>query len=65
MKKTLKLISVIMAMVALCMLVASCVEGKYDTDATGHGTSVRMTDVKKEIDSKKVEDFVAADGKTD
>ncbi len=67
MKKTIKTALIILcAILCLTAVLSSCsTAGKYDPSVTGKGTKIDMDKVKKEINSKKVEDFVAADGKTD
>lgn len=65
MKQIIKLCAVVLAVLSLCLALASCEEASYDASLTGKGTSVRMTAVKEEINSMKAEDFVAAEGVTD
>lgn len=65
MKRIIKLCAAVMAVLSICLTLAACDEASYDTSITGKGTFIRMTAVKEEIDSMKVEDFVAAEGVTD
>lgn len=65
MKKIIKLGTVVLAVLSICIALVACDQGSYDPSSTGKGTSIRMTAVKEEIDSMKVEDFVAAEGVTD
>lgn len=65
MKKILKIVSILLSFVCLVSVLSSCSAGKYNTKNTGKGASVSMTAVKKEIDSKKAEDFEETDKKTD
>ena len=69
MKRFVKLISLVLALTAICLCVASCGgptgKAKYDTSLTGEGTEVRMSMVNKEIDAYKVSDFVASEQESD
>jgi len=69
MKKTVKLLCLIIAIVACVSLVAcgSEPEGKaaYDTSATGEGVGIRMSLIKEEIASMTVADFEPSEQESD
>lgn len=70
MKKYLKIcmtaaLSLILALSTVACAAAPTGNAAYDPSATGEGNRVRMTDVKKEIDSMKVEDFKESSQKSD
>lgn len=76
MKKTLRVISLILAIISLGMCAAACQNGEltdfsskayydYSTSNTGKGTNIKTMYVEREIDSMKVEDFVASDKESD
>jgi peptidyl-prolyl cis-trans isomerase B (cyclophilin B) len=69
MKKTIKIFAVIMiALSMLCLVACNNVptgKAAYDTSASGEGVSIRMSVVKEEIDSMKVEDFEPSDQQSD
>lgn len=65
MKKRVKILSFMLSLVCIISVFSSCSSGNYDTKNTGKGTSVSMTAVKKEINSKKADDFEKTDKKTD
>ena len=69
MKKAIKIFAAIMVALSVLCLVACSNEptGKaaYDTSVTGDGIGIRMSVVKEEIDSMKVEDFEPSDQQSD
>ncbi len=66
MKKMLKFISCVLAVLTLSVCFASCDKSKtYDVDKTGKGENIKTMWVKEEIDSMRVEDFVECDGESD
>ena len=69
MKKAIKIFAAIMVALSVLCLVAcnNAPTGKaaYDTSATGEGIGIRMSVVKEEIDSMKVEDFEPSDQQSD
>ena len=76
MKKTLRVISLILAIISLGLCAAACQNGEltdfsskafynYNASNTGKGTNIKMMYVEREIDSMKVEDFVASDKESD
>lgn len=70
MKKLVKISLSAIIVLLICFSAVACASvptGKaaYDASATGEGIMVRMTDVKKEIDSMEVEDFEATTQRSD
>lgn len=76
MKKTLRVISLILAVMSLSLYAVACQNGEltdfsskafynYNASNTGKGTNIKMMYVEREIDSMKVEDFVASDKESD
>ena len=73
MNKLLKIICLILAVCSISVFFVSCEEDRIDNKAyydytssdTGSGTSIRTKFVEREIDSMKVEDFVASDKESD
>jgi peptidyl-prolyl cis-trans isomerase B (cyclophilin B) len=72
--KAIKIICAVLALICVCVTVCACdgykaPTGKaaYDADnsSTRKGTEIKMSAVKEEIDSMKVEDFVASDKESD
>lgn len=71
MKKFVRLIAAALAVCALSLCLFSC-DGSglskaaaYDTSLTGKGTEIKIGSVLREINSKKVSDFVPSDEKSD
>ena len=70
MRNILKICLCAVMILTLCVSVVACTaaptgKAAYDTTATGSGEDVKMTEVRKEIDSMKVEDFVASEQQSD
>lgn len=69
MKNIVKIISIILALSAICIFTMSCGRptGKaaYDTSLTGEGIDVRMTKVKEQIDAYSAEAFEPSDQESD
>ena len=70
MKNAIRIFGLLLTVILLCACVVSCDEGptgaaKYDTSVTGEGVNVRMTRVKEQVDSMKVEDFEPSDQASD
>ena len=69
MKKTIKILGVIILVAATLLLTVSCSvptgKAKYDTSLTGEGTMIRMTKVKEQVDSYGIDDFVPSNKKSD
>ena len=76
MKNFFRVISLIMAIISLGMCAVACENGEitdfsskafynYNASNTGKGTNIKMMYVEREIDSMKVEDFVASDKESD
>lgn len=76
MNRFLKIISLILAVISLGLCAVACENGKvtdfsskayydYNSSNTGKGTNIKMMYVEREIDSMKVEDFVASDKESD
>lgn len=72
MKKTVRVICLVLALCALGLALMACKKGindkafyDYENSNTGKGTDIRMVYVKREIDSMKVEDFEPSDKQSD
>ena len=68
MKRFIKIISAVLAIMAFAACAVSCgVSGKakYDTSITGEGINVRMSAVENQIDKYEVSDFEASKQKSD
>ena len=70
MKNILKICLCAVMILTLGLSIVSCAaaptgKAAYDTTVTGNGEDVKMTEVRKEIDSMKVEDFVASEQQSD
>ena len=70
MKRTIRIFALLLALCSLSLCLFACEEklskeAAYDTQMTGNGTEIMIGAVLREIDSKKVEDFVPSDEKSD
>lgn len=76
MKRFLRVISFVLAILSLGLCAVACQNGdptdfsskafyNYNTSSTGKGTNIKSMYVEREIDSMKVEDFVASDKESD
>lgn len=65
MKKTVRIISLILAFATMVLCFASCSGADREAIETGSGIDIVNSIVKQRIDSMKASDFKAASGKTD
>lgn len=71
MKKYVRIIAAVLAVCAISLCLFACDKeelskaASYDTSVTGKGTEIRIGSVLREIDSKKVTDFVPSDERSD
>ena len=70
MKKFIRIAALFLVACTVALCFASCDDGPtgkaaYDPSATGKGTDVKILSVRSEINSKKVDDFVASEQESD
>lgn len=70
MKRFIRVAALLLVACTIALLLVACDDGPtgkaaYDTSSTGKGTEVKVLSVRSEIDSKKVDDFVASEQESD